>query len=153
MLVEFGNWLEATPPATALRSGPWLYPAVLIFHLVGAVLVTGAVALLHLRVFASGRRATMRELGEHLIPWAWAGLALALVTGVLLFASEATALIDNPLLLTKLVLLALAGLVAWLLHRAVGWGRSARGGGRGLAALSLAIWFAILGLGKLLAYI
>jgi len=78
------------------------------------------------------------------------------VSGLLLFAADAAPLLQNPLFLPKLLLIAL-GVANAVVFR-VRWGHmtgqaSAPVGARIQAVLSLAVWVAAATFGRLLAYV
>ncbi|MCX8003801.1 MAG: hypothetical protein N2688_02420 [Burkholderiaceae bacterium] len=153
-------WLEATAWGTAMRHSPWLYPAVEIVHLVGVVLLAGSVALLDLRVLGLSRALRVRALARHALPLAWAGFGLVAVSGALLFSAHATELGGKPVFALKLGLIAAAGANALWFHRgpyaqAAHWdsGATAPRAARVAAALSLALWLAVIACGRLLAYL
>jgi len=152
-------WLEQTPLAAAVRSSTWAYPATEIVHLIGLGLLLGTAVAFDMRLLGFGGRLPVALLAAHLLPWSRLGFALLTVTGVLLFAANASTLLSTVLAI-KLAAIALALLNASLFHlgifRSVGrWDvalptpRVAR-----LAALvSLASWTTALVCGRMLAYV
>jgi hypothetical protein len=151
--------LEGWAVAEAIRSDAVLYPITETAHLVGVAIVLGAVATLDLRLLGLSRALPAGLLGRHTLALVWAGFAVAVVSGVLLFATRATALADNPALQVKAALLLLAGLNAACFH--VGPGRSMlrrpqswtpSGGARLIAAMSLTLWLAVAVGGQWIAY-
>ena len=69
----------------------------------------------------------VRDLARVLLPWSLVGLVIAVPAGLVLFASDSTALLSNPAFRLKLLLLLLAGSNAVTLHasgalRSVGTG-------------------------------
>jgi hypothetical protein len=75
----------------------------------------------------------------------WAGLAVSVTSGLLLFAAHATEQAAKPVLWVKRSLLAAAGVNAWVFRR-TGWARAA-------AVLSLLFWAGVVVCGRLLAYV
>lgn len=143
--------LERWAPSEALRSSTWAYPAVTVLHLLGVALLLGAIVALDLRLLGRGSALPLSPLAAHLLPIAWAGFAVATVTGVALFATAATAYAANGVFLAKLIVLAAAGLNALALHRS--GGVRARGmAPRAAAVASVALWTAAVGLGRWVAY-
>lgn len=158
-LAPWAAWLAATPVAAAMRDGVWLYPVVETVHIVGFSLLVGAVAMFDLRVLGCARRLSVRLLAAHLLPWAVASLLLIVPAGVAMFASQPRDFLGNPTFLLKLALLVAAGVNAALFHVGVYRGvahwdldRAAPPLARAQAALSLLLWIAIIGCGRMLAY-
>ena len=57
-------------------------------------------------------RTRVSDLARRLLPCTWAAFGVQLITGFLLFSSEAVKLYDNPAFRLKLLLIALAGVQA-----------------------------------------
>ncbi len=83
----FLGWLEATPLALAMRNNLWLYPIVEIFHILGFVMLVGAVALFDLRVLGFANYLPVQALGRHLLRWSAAGLLLIVPAGLMMFSA------------------------------------------------------------------
>lgn len=151
-------WLDASQLARAMRSSLWMYPIVEIVHIVGIVLLVGSVAMFDLRVLGFARTLPLRALGQHLLPWSAAGLALVVPAGLMMFSAHPHDFAGNRVFQLKLSLIAAAGVNALLFHRGVYRSVPAWDRGRApplaqvQAAASLAIWIAVICCGRLLAY-
>lgn len=97
--------LERLPPVALLRVSGTLYPMVSGLHILGIGLLIGSLATLDLRLLAG--RHDWRDTLRGTTPLAAAGLALALLTGAMLFAVRASIYIHNPALLVKWLLIGL----------------------------------------------
>jgi hypothetical protein len=118
---EFLTALEATPLAEVLRLGRWIYPAVNAGHIVGVALLFGAILPLDLRLLGCWRSVPAQALARVLVPVAATGLALACLTGPLLFLTDPTGYAELGLFQLKLALIG-AGLINVLLvHRSRAW--------------------------------
>jgi len=153
------DWLEATPLSLAMRSSLWLYPIVEIVHIIGFVILVGAVAMFDLRVLGFSRHLPVPQLGQHLLRWAVASLALIIPAGLMMFSAHPHDFVNNRVFQLKLALIAAAGINAAIFHafafRSVAaWGEdvSAPALAKGQAVVSLAIWIAVISCGRLLAY-
>lgn len=148
----FAAWLQATAPAQLIGDSVWLYPAVNVAHVLGVALLFGAIAVLDLRLLGLWRASSLDAVARP-VRVAGFGLAAALLSGVALFAAQATDYVDNPFLYAKFAAIALALLNLALLHRS---GALARGretaGLRAAGGLSLLLWLAAVSLGRLIAY-
>jgi hypothetical protein len=156
-MAAFLVWLEESGLAQAVREGRWTYPAVEAAHLLGVVLLFGAVALFDLRLLGVGRRLPVGDLARYLLPAARVGLLVAVAAGVPLFAADATALAANPAFRLKVLAVLLAGLNAAAFHAGPGralprWGDAAPAVAKPIAAVSLALWGAAVVLGNLVPY-
>lgn len=151
--------LEQSALGQAMRSSPWLFPAVEVVHILGFALLVGAIAAFDLRLLGFRLMLPADQLARLLLPVAVAGFALAVPAGVLLFTSEAVAFARNPMLWAKLGLIALALINIAVFH--IGPGRrwltwaDARPptAVRVAGAVSLAAWTGAIVCGRLIAYV
>ena len=153
-------WLHATGPAAFVRESVWAYPALETLHVIGLGLVFGSILAYDLRLLGWHRDLPLSRLGRHLLPWVWTGFALNLMSGVLLFLSDAVEFAENTSFRIKMLLLALAGLNAlWFQTRIArtmpAWDRDADapGAAKAAALLSVALWLSIVTAGRLMAYV
>lgn len=147
--------VEASGLATALRFSRWGYAAVNTAHVLGVALLVGSAVPLALRLLGLWRGVPLAGVAAILSPMAAAGLTLAILTGLLLFATRATEYGDMPLLWLKLALIAIGAVSAMAAHLAWGWrlerappARRAPTGG-----ISLAAWLGALTAGRLIAFV
>ena len=105
-------WLESTSIAVAMREWTWLYPIVEISHILGFVMLVGAAFLFDLRLLGVSRELSINNLSRHLLRWSRLSLFVVIPTGFLMFMTNATKLVDNPVFRLKLLLIILAGLNA-----------------------------------------
>ncbi len=153
--------LEATSVATWVRESPsvWGYPLILALHTAGLAMVVGLNAVVALRVLGAGRDVPLGPL-VRVFPLMWAGLAINVGTGVLLFAADASTKGMQPVFWAKLTCIGVAVLAAGRLRHAV-WGQTPAplevesppdGTGR-LAGVSLMAWTGAIVAGRLMAYL
>ena len=158
-LLPWARWLEHSAPATALRTSTWAYPATEIAHLVGLGLLVGTAFAFDMRLLGAARRLPLDAVAAFLLPWARTGFAVLALSGLLLFAANATTMITG-LFATKLTAIALGVVNASLFHRAVLPGVAAWNvdtappvPAKLAAVVSLASWTTALVCGRLLAYL
>src|SRR5260370_31922381 len=119
-MLEFCQWLENTQWATAIHQSLWLFPLIETAHLFGIILLVGATSALDLRLIGLAmKEQPVSRVAGRLLPWAWAGLTIQVVTGLCLFSSEATRCWENNAFRIKMVMLVLAGLNALIFHQTV----------------------------------
>jgi hypothetical protein len=147
--------LEASPVGAAMRGTRGLYPTVNTVHLLGVVLLLGAVGVLDARVLGLGRAVPLGALSRYLTPAAVVGFVLLTVSGVLLFFADATPFTRSPLFQAKLILVVLGVLNAWIFRRRFGDfedGSEPTAAARIMAAASLGLWTGATVIGRWLAY-
>jgi len=117
-MFEFCQWLEQTYVATAIRQSLWLFPAIETVHLLGMAFLVVTISAFDLRLLGLIlRRASVSHLRRALLPWTWTAFAVQVVTGFLLFSSEAVKLFANPAFRLKLLLIVLAAIQVAIFHQ------------------------------------
>jgi len=119
-MLEFCQWLDQTAVGSTIRQSLWLFPAVETVHLLGMAALVGTITVLDLRLlgWAMPQR-RVSEVVPRLLPWAWLGFGVQVITGVLLFSSEAVKIYGNPAFRLKMLLLLLAGIQALIFQTVV----------------------------------
>jgi hypothetical protein len=146
--------------AKAIRDSLLAFPLIEAAHVIAITLVFGTIAIVDLRLLgvASGHRPFTR-LAPEILKWTWIAFALAVVTGGLMFISNAHVYFENLPFRIKMVLMLLAGInmgvFQVLAHRSVHlWDDRAAAplAGRAAAVLSLALWLGVIGAGRLIGF-
>jgi Family of unknown function (DUF6644) len=116
-MLPFCKWLEQTSVGAGIRESLWLFPAIETLHLLGMAALVGTTSVFNLRLLGFIlRRERVSELAARLFPWTWVGFAVQVVTGALLFMSEAVKIYPNPAFRLKMLLIFLAGVHALIFH-------------------------------------
>jgi hypothetical protein len=157
----FCAWLENSAWATAIHQSLWLFPMIETAHLFGIILLVGATSALDLRLIGlTMKEEPVSRIAGRLLPWAWAGLTIQVMTGFCLFASEATRCWENKAFRIKMVMLFLAGLNALIFHQTVyrrvsGWdeARVTPAGAKFAGCCSIVLWFGIVAAGRWIAFL
>ena len=135
-----------------MRESANAYPAANVLHLLGLVMLLGAIGLADLRVVGAFRTLPLRPMITALTPVGVAGFVLLAITGPLLFAADATALVQSDVFRLKLlvILIALGNalIFRWQWRRGSEPGLVLRAG----AIVSLLLWLVVATLGRLIAY-
>ena len=134
-----------------LQSHAWAYPVLEMVHIAGIALLLGNLVLLELRVFGRGAALPVQPLAQLALRVALGGFALALGSGLLMFASQPAELLANRAFTLKMALILAAGCnAAWFHWR----GSLARcdGTARAQLVLSTLIWLAVIACGRWIAY-
>jgi hypothetical protein len=141
------QWLEASSIGNMIRSSLWLFPVIEAFHLVAFAILGGTVLITDLRLLGVAMRSQpIREIEREARPWLLGSLVVILITGVMLFLSEAVKCYYSFPFKVKITCLVLAILYTATLHRRVASSDDAAIGpvkGRVAALVSLALWGAV----------
>lgn len=148
--------LEQSALAQVLRESVFLYPLANVLHVVAVATLLGSIAVFDLRLLGLGKAVPVSALARLALPVAAVAVCLAMPTGAALFIAEAPAYLRNPVFLTKIALIAVAGLNVALFHGVLGTAAKSFGEpppvARASAAASLSLWLAVLIAGRLIAY-
>jgi len=146
--------LSQSDIATYLRFSRWGYAAVNTTHVFGIALLVGAIVPLDLRLMGAWPGIAHRDLTRVLVPVAGAGLAIAIVTGVLLFSVRADEYAGLGVFWAKMALLALGAASALVAH--LWFGRWLETASRWqlfrIGAVSLICWVGVLVAGRMIAF-
>jgi hypothetical protein len=146
-VLSFFTWCENSSLGEAIRESRWLFPAIESVHLLGLSVIGGAVLVLNLRLLGFGlKRQPTAQLWRDTRPWLLGSLAVMLISGVLLFTSEAIKLYYHEAFWVKMISLLLATVFTFTVLRKVAladpgnvrpwWSKSA-------ALISILLWSAV----------
>jgi hypothetical protein len=159
-LLTLCKWIEQTSVAAGVRESLWLFPTIETVHLFGIILLVGSTVALDLRLLGFAlREQAVSKLASRLLPWAWIGFAVQVVTGSLLFASEATKCYGNPAFRIKMLLLVLAGVNALVFYvtpfrKVATWDDASTPpvGARLAGGFSILLWLGIVAAGRWIGF-
>jgi len=146
-LLPFFKWADGLAISAAIRNTNWLFPAIEAVHIVALTLLLGAILMLNMRLFGiTLRNKPVRKLASDLAPFTDISLVIILMSGFLLFASEAMKCYGSAPFQVKMSFLFAAIIFHFTIvgritkTDAVGatppWGKLA-------AAVSLLLWFGV----------
>jgi hypothetical protein len=152
--------LYATPIATLLRENALLFPWVEGLHVLAITLVFGSISIVDLRLMGlASRERSVDQLSGTVLPVTWIAFAIALITGSLLFASNAPDYAHNLYFRCKLALIALAGvnMVIFQIVLNPNTNRNAAAdviprSDRIVGALSIGLWMAVIACGRWIGF-
>ena len=105
-IYPFFKWADQTWLHNFVSDSKWMFPAIEGVHIVALALLFGAVIVLNLRLLGiMQRERPAADLGRELGPWIFCSLVIILITGVMLFFSEATKSFNSGPFRLKIVLL------------------------------------------------
>jgi Family of unknown function (DUF6644) len=138
--------LEQTGWVKTLGSTGWMYATISVIHYLTMFWFIGSVAVINLRVMGvAARKRNLAELAEQLFPWAWTGLTLAVVSGFLMFATDAGDWAPDRVFHWKLGLIVLSVIfVVWVQKGVPKWALAPQipTSAKVIAAISLLLWIA-----------
>ena len=136
--------LEQSAWVKTLGETGWMYATVSVIHYLTMFWFIGSMAVVDLRVMGvAARKRNLADLAEQLYPWAWAGLGLAILSGFLMFATDAGDWAPDWVFHTKLAFMVTAILFAILVQVFVPkWSATpeAPGWAKLIAAIALLLW-------------
>jgi hypothetical protein len=159
-LASLAQTINDTPVGTAIREAGTLFPWIESTHVLMAVIVVGSIAIVDLRLIGvAAHRRGARQLILDLLPFTWMAFVGAVITGSLLFTSNAIGYIDSKPFLFKMVVLVLAGINMAVFHltayRRIGdWDETmpTPPAARISGILSLTLWIVVVFLGRWIGF-
>ena len=128
-----------------LNGSALTFPALECFHIIGFALTIGTIAIVDFRLLGMGlKRHPVAELARDLAPWTLVGLAIMLLSGPAMFSSDPDMYYLNISFQTKMVLLLLAIVFNYTIHRKVTLKGALPERGKLVACVSLALWMGVI---------
>lgn len=159
MIESFIEWAANTPLNGLVMNWPWTWVILETLHFIGLSILIGALLVMDLRLIGFFRALPVSATHQ-LLPWVFVGFGINLVSGVLFFFGDPGRYTINIGFQIKFFLIFLAGVNAlwffWKINRDMHtW--EPYGGTTGLAKVigfaSLAFWFSVLIMGRLIPYV
>lgn len=127
-----------------LGTTAWLYSSVSVIHYFTLFFFIGTIVLVDLRILGvAGRGQTISLLADQLLPWTWIGFTLAMISGFLLFATDAGDYAPDHVFQAKMLVILLALIFTVIIHRGQRkWNQlpAIPPGVKVIAAVSLLLW-------------
>lgn len=140
---------------TISKSNHLLIAGFQVFHVIGFVLLLAALLLISLRLLGLIlQQQTVPEVARQALRLVWSGLALAVISGTLMFIGSPRHYFYNPAFGVKMLLLVAAVVIQAGLFRKVAMSTPASPWlTRTSVALSLALWFAVSMAGRAIGFV
>ena len=148
--------LESSSLASRIRESLYLFPFIEAAHVIGLTMVFGTIAIIDLRLLgiaSTGR--PFSRMASDIMRWTWAAFALTVMTGLLMFVTNAGVYYHNFFFRAKMAMLACAGINILIfeltavrsMHR---WDKDAAAprAGKTVAMVSLVVWIGVIFLGR-----
>ena len=145
-LVPFFQWCDDTPISQAIRNSRVAFPIIENFHLFALTVLLGSLVVLVMRQFGLiYRTQTISEVAKALRPWNRWSMVVMVISGVLLFLSEAMKCFGNTSFRVKMVFLFFALLFQFSIYNrlAASEDKVAPVSGKIAAAVALCLWFGV----------
>jgi hypothetical protein len=150
------QWFEHSGVGVWIRASTYAFAVIECFHLLGLVCLLGSMIAIDLRLLGFGlTKQPAAKVAAALSPVTLVGLGTMIVTGLLLFSSEAMKCYDNAAFPWKMACF-FSGIIIYLtLHRRITKLDDAKIGigAKAVAALSLMLWFGVAVAGRAIAFV
>jgi hypothetical protein len=153
-LLPLFRWFDATTIGVIIRNSTYIFPVVEVIHLFGITLLLGTITITDLRILGLGmRRQSINTVASELDAWTmWAGV-VAIVSGILLFLSEALKCYGNAAFPYKMWCL-LGGVILFLaFRRKLNSSAASPIQFKIVAVLSLCLWYGVAIAGRAIAFV
>jgi uncharacterized membrane protein len=155
-IYPFVVWLDGTWINRYINESSWLFAAIEAVHIVALALLFGTVIVLNLALAGLMMRGrSLPRIAREAAPWTFTSLVVILVSGVLLFVSEAVKSFQSGPFQLKMALL----LAAVAFHYAISWRlmvKETRGRHplftKSAAVFGLALWLGVGFAGRAIAF-
>ena len=145
-LIPFFQWCDDTMVSQAIRNSRVAFPVIENFHLFALTVLLGSLVVLVLRQFGLiYKTQPISDVANALRPWNRWSLAVMLVSGILLFLSEAMKCYSNTSFRIKMLFLFGALLFQFTIYNrtVASEDKVAPAGGKVAAAVALCLWFGV----------
>jgi hypothetical protein len=154
MVNGFLRWLVNSPWSHWINTYEWIFPAIQSVHFIGFAVSIGSIAIVDLRLLGFGmRRQPPAELAADLDRWTLLGIAMMLVTGFLMFSTDAVTYHNNPSFQFKMTFLMVALVFQFTIHRWAVRPGTAPVAAKLIAGASLLLWTTVLAAGRMIAFV
>jgi hypothetical protein len=151
------DWMQASALGEWVATSPSGYYVALGFHAIGLAMLVGTMMVINLRLLGQLQAIHLVAL-KPLSRFAWAGFAINALSGVALFFSEANKMFYADVFRWKILLvftgvLALVVMGRTVLRPIAASGSVIAASAKVQAILSIAIWIAVIIVGRFIAYL
>lgn len=109
-LTEVLSWLELSPVGELMQTSDWAFPAAEVVHVIAVVIVYGFIAIVDLRLLGlAGRSRRYTKLAAETLHFVWLAFVIAVITGLLMFATQPFKYVGNGWFVAKMIFILLAG--------------------------------------------
>ena len=140
--------LEHVGWVTVLANTGWMYATVSVVHYFTLLFFIGTIALVDLRILGvADRNQALSLLADQLLPWTWIGFALAMISGFLLFTTDAGDYAPDHVFQAKMLVILLAVVFTVVVQMGLRkWNQlpAVPASAKVIAAVSLILWLGVI---------
>jgi len=152
--------VEASRLASTIRDSLYLFPLIESLHVIGLSMVFGTIAIIDLRLLGiAWTRRPFTSIASDTLKWTWVAFAVTVMTGLLMFITNADVYFYNLYFQLKMALIAVSGINMLMFEltarRSVDrWDRNASAppAGKAVAAISLILWITVIFMGRWIGF-
>jgi hypothetical protein len=160
LILQFARWLESQQFSIGLHESFYMYNWIETTHVLTLMVSLGTLCIIDLRMLGwCFTSVPASKIAERLNKPMLIGFAIMFVTGIALYTAIPVRTSQSLWFRIKLILIAIAGINAWLFHRhmrasVTSWDSAALPPlrTRAAAGLSLALWSGVIVTGRFIAY-
>lgn len=154
-MLDFFQAIENAGVTQVIKNSTWAFAVIESIHLLALAIMGGAVLLVDFRLLGLGLTTRpVKELAAEMSRYVTLALIVLIVTGVGLFATEATKCYYSTPFWVKMITLALATVFTFTVRRGTinTLTMDVSGGARGIALVSVALWFTVAAAGRWIGF-
>lgn len=160
MVDQFLSYVDGLAFSQFVRENETAFPWIESFHVLAVAIVIGSIFVVDARLIGMrSYRQNASSVISDLLPYTWAAFVVAVLTGVMMFCSDAMRYGNSQLFQAKVVALALAGANMGIFHatefrRIADWNIDLPPptGARVAGIMSIVTWTAVVFLGRWIAF-
>lgn len=160
MLDQFLTYVDGLAFSQFVRENEMAFPWIESFHVLAVAIVIGSIFVVDARLIGlRSYRQNASGVISDLLPYTWAAFVLAVLTGAMMFCSDAVRYGNSQLFQAKVASLALAGVNMGIFHatefrRIVDWDVNLPppAGARFAGIVSIAVWTSVVFLGRWIGF-
>jgi hypothetical protein len=154
------QWLQATSLASYTHDHKWAFTTIEVVHVFAIAMMVATISIVDLRLMglASTKR-PFTELARQVLPVTWGAFVVAVLTGPLLFVSQAVDHFANTMFRIKMLLILVAGINMLIFELITARGAAAWDlkpvpppPARLAGAISIACWLLVIVFGRLTGF-
>jgi hypothetical protein len=152
--LPFFDWADHTWISVMIRDSTWAFALIEVVHLFGLTLLLGTLTVVNLRLFGWGLGGyPLKLVALDALPWTLLGMTVSIISGTLLFLSEAMKCYGSAPFFLKMGLLAAALLFTFTFHRHLTKADApSPAASKCAACVSVMLWFGVGLAGRAIAF-
>ena len=154
------EWVSEFPSSIALRESQFMWPWIIVFHVVSMGIFAGLVLMMDLRLLGVGNmRTPFSEVQRRLFPWQMLAMGATAITGVTLLYADPMRFYVNIFFWMKMLMMVLTAINALAFHyityhSVTSWDSAMTTpfGARLSGLVSVVLWMLVIVSGRLIPY-